>query len=103
MRSFVLCAVFDIGSDGLKHHVEVALDAESCSPRRDVEPMRTEVMEDRGAAVEKRLDVDQLPRPISLVEDTLAKRKAIRPRLFRMLRLREIPGIGQAQHTRLSN
>jgi hypothetical protein len=102
MRASVVCVVFDVRSDWLQNHVEVAFDSEPRSPRRHIEPMRAEVMEDGGAAVKQWLDVDELPGPISVLEDALAKCISVCPHLLRSLRIRQVLGAGQAKQPRLS-
>jgi predicted GIY-YIG superfamily endonuclease len=64
--------------DRLEHHVEIALDAKLRAQSRDVKLMWTEVVEDRGAAIEERLNIDELPRPVPLAEDLLTESEATR-------------------------
>ena len=86
--------------DRLEHHVDIALDAKPRPQRRDVKLMWTEVVEDRGAAIEERLNIDELPRPVPLAEDSLTEGEATRPQFFRDLRERKIVGTGHAEHAR---
>ena len=72
-----------VAADRLEHHVEIALDAKPRPQGRDVDLMGTEVVEDRGAAIEQRLDVDELPRPVPLPEDLLTEGETTRPQFFR--------------------
>jgi predicted GIY-YIG superfamily endonuclease len=68
-----------------ENHIQIALDAKSRAQRRDVELMWTEVVEDRGAAIEERLNIDELPRPVPLAEDLLTESEATRPQFLRAL------------------
>jgi hypothetical protein len=61
-----------------ENHVQIALDAKPRAQRRDVKLMWSEVVEDRGAAIEERLNIDELPRPVSRAEDLLTESKATR-------------------------
>jgi hypothetical protein len=90
----------EVGPDRLQHHIDVALDPKTGTQSRDVKLARTEVVEHRGAAIEQRLDVDEVPRPIPLLEDLLTKGKATRPRCFRSPGLRQVICVGHAQHAR---
>jgi len=88
---------------GLEHHVEVARDTEPRAQRGNLQMRGTKVMEDRGAAIEQRLDVDELPRPIPLLEHVLAEREATRSCLLRAVRSRQVLGAGQAKYPRPVN
>ncbi len=57
---------FHIIPDWLENHVEIALHAKSRSQRCEIELMRTEVVDNGRPAIEERLNVDQLPRPVPL-------------------------------------
>jgi len=92
-----------VGPGRLEHHVEVARDAELCAQRGDVKIPGTQVMEDCGAAVEQRLDVDELPRPVPLLEQTLAECEATRACLLRALRAGQVLRAGQAKYVRPVN
>jgi len=96
MGVFVRFVGLEVGPGGLEHHVEVAGDAEPRAQRSGVQLVGTKVMEDRGAAVEQRLDVDELPRPIPLLEHTLAESEAIRACLLRALGVGQVLLAGQA-------
>ena len=74
-----------VAANRLEHHVEIALDAKARAQRRDVELMWAEVVEDRGAAIEERLNIDELPRPVPLAEDLLTEAEATRPQFLRAL------------------
>jgi hypothetical protein len=93
--------VINVRSYRLEHYVEVALDAETRSPRRRIETMRTQVMDHSRPAIQERLDIDQLPRPISQVEHSPALEEAARPRLERLPRLLQIRSTGEPEHVRL--
>ncbi len=69
----------------LEHHVEITLDAKPRAQRRDVKLVWTEVVEDRGAAIEERLNIDELPRPVPFAEDLLTEAEATRPQFLRAL------------------
>jgi hypothetical protein len=92
--------VINVRSYRLEHYVEVALDAETRSPRRRIETMRTQVMDHSRPAIQERLDIDQLPRPISQVEHSPAFGEAARPRLKRLPRLLQIRSTGAPEHVR---
>jgi hypothetical protein len=55
-------------------------------------------MKDRGAVIEQRLDVDELPRPVPFLEDALAQRKAIWPQGFGTMRAGQVLRAGSAKH-----
>ena len=76
------CAVH-LGSHGLEYHFETVGDAEPRAHRTNIQLVRTKVMEDRGAAVEQRLNINELARPISLFEHTLTESEKTRARLLR--------------------
>ena len=84
-----------VGPDGLEHDVEVARHAEPCAQRGGVEPMGAEIMQDGGAVVEHRLDVDQLPGPVAFAEDPLAECEAFRPHGLGMPRAIQVFGAGR--------
>ena len=67
---------FLVNSDRLEDHVKIACDTESCPDRCYINPMRAEVMKDRRAAIEERLDIDQHPGPVSLLEDAATESEA---------------------------
>ena len=85
-------------ADRLENHVEIALNTKPRTQGCDVKPMRTEVMKYRRAAIEQRLDVNQVPRPVSLAEDLLAECEATRAQLLRGPRARQVVGTGHANH-----
>jgi hypothetical protein len=62
-----------VTADRLENHVEIALDTKPRTQGSNVKLMRTEIMKDRRAAIEHRLDIDQIPGPVSLAEDSLAE------------------------------
>ena len=68
-----------------ENHVQIALDAKSRAQRRDVKLMWTEVVENRGTAIEERLNIDELPRPVPFAEDLLTESEATRPQFLRAL------------------
>jgi len=98
MSVLVRCVGLEVGPDGLKHHVEVARDAEPRAERGNVHRLGTKVMEHRGAVIEQRLDVDELPRPIPVLEHTLAESEATRAYLLRSVRAGQVLRAGQAKY-----
>jgi hypothetical protein len=54
-------------------------------------------MEDRLALLQQRLNVDELPRPVILVQDLLAESEAIGARVLRLLCAGQIVGIREAE------
>ncbi len=86
--------------DRLEHHVDITLDTKPRSQRRNVKLVWAEVVEDRGAAIKERLDVDELPRPVSVAEYSLTEGEASRSQFFRGPCERKIVGTGHAEHAR---
>ena len=62
--------------DRFQHYVHRTFDTEPRPQRRHIDLMRTKVVENRRTAIEKRLDIDELPGPIPLLEYSLTERKA---------------------------
>jgi hypothetical protein len=89
----------EVGADRFEHDVEVAGHAEPRAQERNVKLMRTEIMEDRDTAVEQRLDVDELPRPVLFLEDTLANGESIRQDRFRATGEGQVLRAGAAKHS----
>ena len=63
----------EVAADRLENHVEIALDTKSGTQRCDVQLMRTEVMKYGRPAIQQRLDIDQIPRPVPVAENALAE------------------------------
>jgi hypothetical protein len=104
-RAVVVCIprewlAFQVVPDRLEHHVDITFNTKPCAHRRDVKLVWPEVVQDGGAAIQERLDVDELPRPVSLAEDSLTEGEAIRSQFFRGPRERKIVGTGHAEHAR---
>jgi hypothetical protein len=79
-----------VGPDRLEHDVDVALDTKPRAQKGDVNLVRTEVMQDGRAAIEKGLDIDELPRPIPFLKDSLAEGKTTQSCLFGAARARQV-------------
>jgi predicted GIY-YIG superfamily endonuclease len=89
-RTIIVCIAgrmlaLQVVPNRLENHIQIALDAKSRAQRRDVKLVWTEVVEDRGAAIEERLNVDELPRPVPLAEDLLTEHEATRSQFLRAL------------------
>lgn len=74
---------FQIGADRLEHDVDIVLDAELGPQGRDVDLMGPKVVDDRRTAVEQGLHIDDLPRPVPLLQNLLTEGKPTRPRFCR--------------------
>jgi hypothetical protein len=62
-----------VTANRLENYVEIALDTKPGTQRCGVKHLRAEVMKYRRATVEQRLDIDQVPGPVPLAEDSLAE------------------------------
>jgi hypothetical protein len=86
-----------VGPDRFQHDIEVASHSESSAQRGDVKPARSQIMEDCCVFIQQRLDVDELPRPVILLEDALAEREAIGTQILSPSRTSEIVGVCKTQ------
>jgi hypothetical protein len=90
--------VWDVGSDGLEHYVEIAFGTKPSAPRSNVDLMGAEVMKHDRSAVEEWLDVNELPRPFGFVEHVAHLVETVLPRLGRAPFFGQIDSPGQADH-----
>jgi hypothetical protein len=63
---------FGLATDRFEEDVKLRSDAESGSDRRFFDLRRAKVVEHDGISIQERLDIEQLPGPISFLEDPLA-------------------------------
>jgi predicted RNA binding protein YcfA (HicA-like mRNA interferase family) len=101
LTQFHRLLVDEAGTDLLEQHVELTRNAEPRSYGSHVQLAGTEVQENGCALVQKRLDVDQLTRPILFREDTLAEIEASGFRLVRARGSGQILRRGAAEDPRL--
>jgi hypothetical protein len=87
-----------VASDWLKNHVKVMRHAKPGTKSGYIRFLGPDVVEDECVSVEKRFDVDQLPRPIPLIECLVAKLKVAVPSLRSKLAARDLIGSRRTQY-----